>query len=125
MTAFQGALAARPALRLNLGVRLSNPRLCVSPAAKEGFPAGTANVVTRQRCVMAKEAKRLSFKLTDEQLRALKPIIDAVGKIIIAGEITGDTLKFSFIACNSPFVACNSPFVACNSPFTAKKVEPK
>jgi hypothetical protein len=35
----------------------------------------------------------------------------------IAGEIAGDTLKVSFIACNAAFLACNAAFRACNAAF--------
>jgi hypothetical protein len=66
---------------------------------------------------MAEEAKGLSFKLTDEQLKALKPLIETTGKLKIAGEITGNTLKVSFIACNAAFLACNAAFRACNAAF--------
>lgn len=64
-----------------------------------------------------KEMKGLSFELTPEQLKALKPLIDATGKVKIAGEITGETLKVSFIACNAAFLACNAAFKACNAAF--------
>ena len=68
-----------------------------------------------------KKKAKLSLVLTDEQLAALKPLIDATGKISIAGSIEGKSLDVSFIACNSPFIACNSPFIACNAPFEIKK----
>jgi len=63
------------------------------------------------------EPKGLSFKLTDEQLKALKPLLEATGKLKIAGELSGDTLKVSFIACNAAFLACNAAFRACNASF--------
>ena len=63
------------------------------------------------------QGKGLSFELTPEQLKVLKPLIDATGKIKIAGEISGETLKVSFIACNAAFLACNAAFKACNAAF--------
>jgi hypothetical protein len=66
----------------------------------------------------AKKSKPgLSFKLTEEQLKALKPLIEASGSIKIAGQVSDDTFKVSFIACNAAFLACNAAFRACNAPF--------
>ena len=63
-------------------------------------------------------SKGLSFTLTDEQMRALKPLVEATGKIKIAGEFTADNkLNISFIACNAAFIGCNASFTACNAAF--------
>jgi hypothetical protein len=57
------------------------------------------------------EAKGLCFQLTEEQLKALKPLLETTGKLKIAGEFSGNTLKVPFIACNAAFLACNAAFV--------------
>ena len=62
----------------------------------------------------------LSLELTDEQLAALKPLIEATGKLNIAGSIEGNKLSVSFIACNQAFLACNQAFLACNQAFEVK-----
>jgi len=55
---------------------------------------------------------KLSLSLTDEQLKALKPLLDATGgSLKIAGTVAGKSLDVSFIACNAAFLACNSPFI--------------
>jgi len=61
---------------------------------------------------MAKAKKsKLSLVLTDEQLKALKPLLDATGgSLKIAGTVAGKTLDVSFIACNAAFLACNAAF---------------
>ena len=56
------------------------------------------------------EGKKLTFQLTDEQLRSIKPILEQTGKLKIAGEIEGTKLKVSFLACNMAFIACNMAF---------------
>lgn len=56
------------------------------------------------------DGKKLSFQLTEEQMRALKPLLDQTGKLKIAGEIEGDRLQVSFLACNMAFIACNMAF---------------
>ncbi|RWD01456.1 MAG: hypothetical protein EOS58_25645 [Mesorhizobium sp.] len=56
------------------------------------------------------ENKKLAFRLSDEQLKVLKPLIDATGKLKIAGEVEGDQLRVSFLACNMAFMACNMAF---------------
>lgn len=57
-----------------------------------------------------KKAK-LSLTLTDEQLKALKPLLDATGgSLKIAGTVAGKSLDVSFIACNAAFLACNAAF---------------
>jgi hypothetical protein len=66
---------------------------------------------------MSEQSTGLNLKLSEDQLRALKPLIESAGKIKIAGEVNGDTLKVSFIACNAAFVACNAAFKACNAAF--------
>jgi hypothetical protein len=66
---------------------------------------------------MADQSKGLSFKLSEEQLKVLKPLIDATGKLKIAAEVTGDQMKVSLIACNAAFLACNASFRACNAAF--------
>lgn len=58
------------------------------------------------------ESKKLAFTLTEEQLAALKPLLDATGKLKIAGEIEGNSLNVSFLACNMAFMACNMAFTA-------------
>lgn len=54
--------------------------------------------------------KKLSLELTDEQLKALRPILEATGELRIAGTITGRQLDVSFLACNAAFIACNAAF---------------
>lgn len=69
---------------------------------------------------------KLSFDLTDDQMRSLRPLIEATGNVKITGEITADNkLNVSFIACNAAFLACNAAFIACNAPFkvSAKQEE--
>ena len=58
------------------------------------------------------EGKKLAFELTEQQLRALKPILEQTGKLKIAGEIEGTKLNVSFLACNMAFMACNTVFTA-------------
>jgi hypothetical protein len=58
----------------------------------------------------AKKAK-LRLKLTPEQMRTLKPLLDSMGQLKIAGSIEGDELDVSFIACNAAFLACNAAFL--------------
>lgn len=59
---------------------------------------------------MSKAKSKLSITLSNDQLKALKPIIEQTGKIKIAGEIEKGKLNISFIACNAAFLACNAPF---------------
>ncbi len=59
---------------------------------------------------MEKKPSGLSFELSPEQLRELRPIIDATGKVKIAGTLEGNRLKVSFLACNAAFLACNAAF---------------
>ena len=56
--------------------------------------------------------KKLAFQLTEDQLRTLKPLLDATEKLKIAGEIEGNKLSVSFLACNMAFLACNMAFTA-------------
>lgn len=57
-----------------------------------------------------KKAK-LSLQLTDEQIKHLKPLMEATGgQVKIAGTIDGNKLHVSFIACNAAFLACNAAF---------------
>jgi len=58
------------------------------------------------------DAKKFAFHLTDDQLKALKPLLDQTGKLKIAGEIEGNKLNVSFLACNMAFIACNMAFTA-------------
>ena len=58
------------------------------------------------------ESKKFAFQLTEEQLKAIRPLLDQTGKLKIAGEIEGDQLKVSFLACNMAFIACNMAFTA-------------
>jgi hypothetical protein len=58
----------------------------------------------------AKSKGKLSFQLTDEQLRALRPMIEANGRISVAGTLEGNTFSVSFVACNAAFLACNAAF---------------
>ena len=58
------------------------------------------------------DAKKLSFQLSEEQLKVLKPLLDATGKLKIAGEVEGSKLNVSFLACNMAFMACNMAFTA-------------
>ncbi|TAZ73924.1 hypothetical protein ELH70_15330 [Rhizobium ruizarguesonis] len=58
------------------------------------------------------ESKKLAFQLSEEQLKVLKPLIDATGKLKIAGEVEGDKFSISFLACNMAFIACNMAFTA-------------
>lgn len=51
---------------------------------------------------MSRTPKKLTLELSDEQLKALKPLIDATGSIKIAGDISGSTLKVSHLACGLP-----------------------
>jgi hypothetical protein len=53
---------------------------------------------------------KLSLQLSPEQLRALAPILEQTGKLGIAGEIEGNQLRVSFLACNAAFLACNAAF---------------
>ena len=54
--------------------------------------------------------KKLAFQLSAEQLKVLKPLLDETGKIKITGEVVGDKLNVSFLACNMAFMACNMAF---------------
>ena len=57
-----------------------------------------------------KKAK-LSLELSEEQLKALKPLMDSLdGTVKIAGTVSGNKLEVSFIACNAAFLACNAAF---------------
>ncbi len=57
-----------------------------------------------------KKAK-LSLQLTEEQLKALRPLMEATGGTVkIAGTVEGKNLEVSFIACNAAFLACNAAF---------------
>lgn len=59
---------------------------------------------------MTREPSKLQLKLTPEQLKSLKPLLDQTGRLKIAGEIAGDSLDVSFLACNAAFIACNAAF---------------
>jgi hypothetical protein len=54
--------------------------------------------------------QKLRLKLSEEQLRALKPILDQTGTLKVAGEIEDGTLHVTFLACNAAFLACNAAF---------------
>lgn len=58
-----------------------------------------------------KKAK-LSLELSEEQLKALKPLMESMGggPVKIAGSVSGNLLEVSFIACNAAFLACNAAF---------------
>ncbi len=58
------------------------------------------------------ESRKLAFNLTNDQLKALKPLLDQTGKLKIAGEIEGNRLNVSFLACNMAFIACNMAFTS-------------
>jgi hypothetical protein len=58
------------------------------------------------------ESKKLAFHLTDEQLKTIRPLLEQTGKLKIAGEIEGNKLNVSFLACNMAFIACNMAFSA-------------
>ena len=62
---------------------------------------------------------RLSFDLSDDQLSALAPLVEATGKVKVVGTLEGNRLTVSHLACNAAFLACNAAFLACNSPFKA------
>jgi hypothetical protein len=57
-----------------------------------------------------RRSKGLDLELSSDQLRVLAPLIEANGKIKIAGEIQDNRLTVSFIACNAAFLACNAAF---------------
>jgi len=59
---------------------------------------------------MTGKMHKLQLKLTEEQLRVLKPLLEQTGTIKIAGEIEGGSLQVSFLACNAAFLACNAAF---------------
>ncbi len=48
-------------------------------------------------------SKRLSFELTAEQLRKLKPILDETGRVDILASIDGSQLKIALLACQAAF----------------------
>lgn len=58
----------------------------------------------------ASKKAKLKLRLTDEQLRALRPLLEQTGRLSIAGEIEGGSLNVSFLACNAAFLACNAAF---------------
>jgi hypothetical protein len=62
--------------------------------------------------------EKISFGLTEEQIRTIKELAGD-RKVRLGATIEGGELKIDYIACNAPFVACNAPFVACNAPFVA------
>jgi hypothetical protein len=66
---------------------------------------------------------KLTLQLTDDQLAALKPIMEATNKIQIAGSIEGNQLSVSFVACNAAFLACNAAFLACNAAFSVQPIK--
>jgi hypothetical protein len=67
----------------------------------------------------AKGGRRLSVELSDEQLRAIGPLVEATGRLKIVGTVEGRTLTVSHLACNAAFLACNAAFLACNAAFLA------
>ena len=65
---------------------------------------------------MAKgKASKLSLRLTDEQLKVLKPLADMIGEVKVAGTIEDGNFNISFIACNAAFIACNAAFSVVNA----------
>jgi hypothetical protein len=64
-----------------------------------------------------KSGRRLSFDLSDDQLSALAPLVEATGKVKVVGTLEGNRLTVSHLACNTAFLACNAAFLACNAPF--------
>jgi hypothetical protein len=58
---------------------------------------------------MAKTSK-LTLALTDEQLKVLRPLLEAAGEVKLAGTVRGKSLDVSFLACNAAFLACNAAF---------------
>lgn len=55
--------------------------------------------------------KKLQLTLTEEQLAAIRPLLEMTGKLGVAGHVEGNKLNISFLACNAAFLACNSPFI--------------
>src|ERR687892_643168 len=55
---------------------------------------------SQERTAMAEKepSRRLSLELTQEQMRALAPLIEETGKLTIAGTVRGNELSVSFIA---------------------------
>lgn len=51
----------------------------------------------------SRKGTRLAIDLSEEQLRALAPMIEQTGAIRIAGSLEGNRLNIAFIACNAPF----------------------
>jgi hypothetical protein len=68
-----------------------------------------------------KSGRKLTFDLSDDQLSALAPLIEATGRVKVVGTLEGNRLTVSHLACNAAFVACNAAFLACNAPFQTGK----
>lgn len=66
-----------------------------------------------------KQGRRLSMELSDEQMKAIEPLVEATGRLKLAGTVEGRTLTVSHLACNAGFIACNAAFMACNAAFLA------
>ena len=52
---------------------------------------------------MSTPSRKLSFDLTEEQLRVLKPILDQTGKVDIVASLEGKSLKIAMLACQAAF----------------------
>lgn len=59
---------------------------------------------------MAAKRAGLEIRLTDQQIKALKPLLNSTGSLKIGGTLEGNKLKVSFLACNAAFLACNAAF---------------
>lgn len=49
--------------------------------------------------------RRLSFQLSEEQMKSLKPLLEQMGEINIVGTIKEGKLAVSFLACQAAFTA--------------------
>ena len=52
-----------------------------------------------------KTGTNLSFQLTEDQMKALKPLLDQTGSLDIVGTIKQGKLAVSFLACQAAFTS--------------------
>lgn len=96
------------------------PVLRKAPAGRrQAFRAGKFSmahsdpqpVICMEDCMTSGRKAKLTLQLTDDQLKALRPLMEATGgSVKLAGTVEGKELSVSFIACNAAFLACNAAF---------------
>lgn len=52
-----------------------------------------------------KNPSKLTFQLSDEQMKSLKPLLEQTGSVDIVGTIKDGKLAVSFLACQAAFTS--------------------